>query len=128
MLRAFGIFILVLILNLNFSALKLLILLTDGDIKSNPRPTFEILKLVQGPFHQGHSKFGHTAGVQCACNSLYALCWSTVKRVTVWTTRDLDYILENGDCLLKTLNSNHALTLFRPGYFGAPKSRGGGGG
>ena len=87
-LLAFGIFILVLILtlNLNFSALKLLILLTDGDIESNPGPTFEILKVVQGSFHQGHPKFGHTAGVQCACNSLYALCWSTVKRVTVWTT------------------------------------------
>ena len=24
--------------------------------------------------------FGNTAGIQCACNSLYALCWSGVEK------------------------------------------------
>ena len=110
-LRALGVVILVLILtlNLNFSVLKLLKLLTDGDVESNPGPTFKILKVIQGSFHQGHPKFGHTAGIQCACNSVYALCWSVIKRVSVWTMSDLDYVLENGDCLYKSLNTN--LTL-----------------
>ena len=112
-LRAYGVVILVLILtlNLNFSALKLLKLLTDGDVESNPGPTFEILKVTQGSFHQGNPKFGHTAGIQCACNSLYALCWSAIKRVAVWTTSDLDYVLENGDILFKGLNTDMALNV-----------------
>ena len=41
--------------------LKLLKLLTDGDVESNSGPTFKILKVIQGYFHQGHPKFGHTA-------------------------------------------------------------------
>ena len=103
-LRALGVVILVLIL-------KLLKLLTDGDVESNPGPTFKILKVIQGSFHQGHPKFGHTAGIQCACNSLYALCWSVIKRVSVWTKSDLDYVLENGDCLYKSLNTNLTLNV-----------------
>ena len=45
------------------------------------------------------------------CNSLYALCWSTIKRVSVWTTSDLDYVLENGDSLFKSINTNMALNV-----------------
>ena len=52
-LRALGVVILVLIvtLNWNFSVLELLKLLTDGDVESNPGPTFKILKVIQGSFH-----------------------------------------------------------------------------
>ena len=51
------------------------------------------------------------AGIQCACNSLYALCWSTIKRISVWTTSDLYYVLENGDSLFKSINTNMALNV-----------------
>ena len=114
-LRALGVVILVLIVtpNLNFSVLRLLNVLTDGDVESNPGPTFRILKVIQGSFHQGHPKFGHTAGIQCACNSFYALCRSTIKRVSVWTTSDLDYVLENGgDSLFKSINTDMALNVY----------------
>ena len=49
-LRNFGICIIILILtlNFNFAVLKLLKLLVDGDVESNP------LKVVQGSFHQGN--------------------------------------------------------------------------
>ena len=90
---------------------QVLILLIDRNIENNPGPTFEILKVVQGSFHEGNAKLGYTAAVQCACNSLYPLCLYTVKRVTVWTTCDLDYILENGVGLFKTRNINHALNV-----------------
>ena len=50
-------------------------LLQDGDIKINPRPTCNVERVVQGSFHQGNRElFGETAGIQCACNTLYALC------------------------------------------------------
>ena len=100
-LHTFAIFaiIFILVVNLNLASVKLLKLLVDGDIESNPGPTCNFLKVVQGSFHQGDTKFGHTAGVQCACNSLFAICWSVIKRVTVWSTYDLDYILANGDSI-----------------------------
>ena len=112
-LRTFGfsIFILIVVLNLNFACLKFLILLQHGDIESNPGPTFKTLKVIQGSFHQGHPKFGETAGIQCACNSLFSLCWSVVKRVTLWSMWDMDHILENGDILYKSLNTHTALNI-----------------
>ena len=85
-LHTFGLafVILILNLNLNFDVLKLLKQLVDGDVESNPGPTtYDLLKVVQGSFHQGDPKFGQTAGIQCACNSLFSLCWSSIKRVTV---------------------------------------------
>ena len=49
------------------------------DVESNPGPTYSIEKVIQESFHQGNPRFGRTAGVQCACNSLFALCWSHVR-------------------------------------------------
>ena len=32
--------------------------------------------------HQGNSQlFGETAGIQGACNALYALCWTQIKQI-----------------------------------------------
>ena len=46
--------------------------------------------------------------MQCTCNSLFAICYSTVKRVSVWKSWDLDYILESGNDIFKNIN------IFRP--------------
>ena len=64
--------IVILYFNLNMSLLKITKLLADGDIESNPGPAYSLLKIVSGSFHQGHPKFGHTAGVQCVCTALFA--------------------------------------------------------
>ena len=49
--------------------------------------------------------FGATAGIQCSCNALYAICWTTIKQIGYWNMCDLDYILINkGDELFKQLN------------------------
>ena len=45
-------------------------LLQYGDIESNPGPVYNIEKVALDSFHHGDSRFGATAGVQCACNSL----------------------------------------------------------
>ena len=42
-------------------------------------------------------KFGQTAGIQCARNSLFAIAWSTVITVTIWKGLDLDNVLNNGE-------------------------------
>ena len=56
-------------------------LLQDGDIKTNPGPTYNIERVVQGSFHQGNRNFFEIAGIQCACKSLYALCWVEIKQI-----------------------------------------------
>ena len=53
----------VIICNFNVAFLKISKLLTDDDIESNPGPTYEIVKAVQGSFNQGHPQFGATSGV-----------------------------------------------------------------
>ena len=81
-------------------------LLQDGDIDTKPGPTYNIERVVQGSFHQGNRElFGETAGIQCACNSLYALCWVQIKQIFHWGKSDLDHILVEGDCLYKSLGT-----------------------
>ena len=68
--------------SLYFSSIGLLQL--SGDVESNLGPTYSTEKVIQGSFHQGNPRFGRTARVQCACNSLFALCWSQVETVSRW--------------------------------------------
>ena len=86
-------------------------LIIDGDIESNPGPTYVIEKVIYGSYHQGDQRFSNTVGVQCACNSLYTLCWSQIKKVNSWNTSDLDHILTEGDKLYKTLNTFDMLSV-----------------
>ena len=48
---------------------------------------------------------------QCACNALYAICFSIVKKVSIWKSFDLDYILENGDETFKTVGISRVMEL-----------------
>ena len=99
-------------LNLNFVCPILLRLLQDGDVECNPGPrNFAIAKSFQGSFHHGHVKFGETTGIQCKYNALFSLCWSTIKRVTAWKTWDMDYVLEKGDQLYKSVNVHTPLCM-----------------
>ena len=54
-LKLFMFFLIILTMyaNLNVSLIKLMRILNDGDVESNPGPTYRILKVVQGSFHQG---------------------------------------------------------------------------
>ena len=109
------IFILTLKLNINMAILKLSMLLLDGDIESNPGPppvAYKIQKAILGTFHQGHSKFGNSSGIQCSCNALFALCFSLMKKVSIWKPWDLDYILDNGDAVFKTIGIMRALSMY----------------
>ena len=78
-------------------------ILQDGDIENNPGPTYNIERVEQGSFHQGNRKelFGESADIQCACNSLYALCWVQIIQIFQWGKSDFDHVLVEGDCLYK---------------------------
>ena len=94
--------------SLYFSSIGLLEL--SGDVESNPGPTYSIEKVTKGSFHQRNPRFGRIAGVKCACNSLFALCWSQVKTVSRWNKSDLNHVLTEGDLLFKSLNVVDMLT------------------
>ena len=69
----------------------------SGNTESNLWPDYVIIKVVHGSFHPANQKSCSTAGIQCACNSLHALCWSKVKEASVWNSSDLDHTLTQGD-------------------------------
>ena len=98
--------------NFSLASYKLLKLLLDGDIESNPGPTtYAISKTTSGSFHQADIRFGETAGTQCLCNSLLSISWSLVRRVALWSSVDLDFILIKGDALYKSFNKRGYLTF-----------------
>ena len=94
--------------SLYFSSVGLLQLI--GDVESNPGPIYSIEKVIQGSLHQGNPRFRRTDGVQCACNSLFALCWLQVKTVSQWNKSNLNHVLTEGDLLYKSLNVLDMLT------------------
>ena len=72
----------------------------SGDIEINPGP---IQRVIRGSFHQGHQRFGQTAGTQCMCNVLYSVGYSIIKKVRYWNSWDMDYILTAGNNLYSSL-------------------------
>ena len=76
------------------------------DSETNPGPTYNTERVTQGSFHQRNRElFGDTGGIQCACNSLYALCWVQIKQIFHWGKSDLDHILVKEHCLYKSLGT-----------------------
>ena len=53
-------------------------LILSGDIDSNLDLSYAIGKAVVGSFHKRNQIFGTTAGMQCAGNVLFAICWSHI--------------------------------------------------
>ena len=57
----------------------------------------KLLKLCKDLLTKAIHSLEVTSGMQCACNSLFSICWSTVRRVAIWKNTDLNYILIKGD-------------------------------
>ena len=64
---------------------------------------------IQGSFSQTDPRFGESAGIQCACNTLVSLCWSANRRANIWKTSDLDFILTKGNELFEFVNLKRSL-------------------
>ena len=106
-----GVFILIVImmLNFNYASFKLLLLLSADDVETNPGPEFSLSKIIFASTNQGDFKYGETAGFQCACNALISACWSLCKKPSFWNKQDLDTILDKGDHLIKVLGYDRSL-------------------
>ena len=66
---------------------------------------------ILGLFHQSNRRLGHNDGIQCAFNSLCALCWSKLKNIFVWNGSGLAHILVEGNLLHKPLNTIDLLSV-----------------
>ena len=88
--------------------IKLKLLLLNNDIEVNTGPSF-FEKQIHGSFHQGHTKFGTSAGKQCAVIALFSLCFSVRKSINLWSDENLDAMLEYGNELFNSLNIDRFL-------------------
>ena len=102
---------LALVCTIIMNSFKVELLNITGDVELNPDP-YEVIKSVQGSFNQGNlSLFDETAGRQCACSAMFSICWSFVRKISCWTHRDLDHILNEGDNLYKSLKKESFLSV-----------------
>ena len=62
--------------------------------------SYNILKVFQGSYNQGHLKYNETAGKQCVCNALMSIVWTKIRKVSLWRKIDLDLILDRGDLFI----------------------------
>ena len=44
--------------------------------------------------YQGGVKFSETAGFQCMYNSCFAICFSLIKKVSLWKSNDINFIAD----------------------------------
>ena len=77
--------------------------LTSEGVENNPGPgPVAIRKVVQASHHQDDIIYGSSsAGKQCTANAYFAIIFSSIKRVGLWKSFDLDYVLEQGDKIFK---------------------------
>ena len=66
-------------------------------------------KILQGSCHQGHSKFGSSAGKQCVMNSLVSLMYSKVKPIRDWNSEDMNVVLNTGNELYQFLTRSSTM-------------------
>ena len=66
-------------------------------------PAFVTEKFIQGSTISLIQYFGETAGMQCSCNALLVVCCVKFCKVTCCNSFDLDFVLDLGDNLFKSL-------------------------
>ena len=87
------------------------VLKVAGYIESNLGP-YGLLKSLQGSFSQDIiGIFEEIVAPLCACNALFSICWSLVRKISCRTTQDLDHILIRADHLYKSFNKQSFLSV-----------------
>ena len=95
--------------NLHYGLVRATKLTCEG-VESNSGPrNCTIKKTIHASHHQGHVKYGRSAGMQCTSNAYLAIIFSTTKNINTWKPIDLNYILEQGDKVFKDVGVNQAL-------------------
>ena len=94
--------VLFLILNLHFTILNFSKLILEG-VESNPGPNPNVFtKTLLATRHQGHEKYGDSAGWQCTALVYFSIIFSFIKIPSRWAVFNLDYILDEGYQIYKS--------------------------
>ena len=97
--------------NLHYKHVKASQLTREG-IESNPGPrNYAIKNALLASHHQGHSRYGDSAGMQCTSIAYFSIIYSGFKRVGLWKSLDLNIILAQGDELVKSVKINKPLVV-----------------
>ena len=72
---------------------------------------YSVLKSFQGSYNKGHKRCGPTAGIQCTCVSIFSLCWSVLRKVSIWQSHDLDNMVCTGDKICQDLGVSKYLNV-----------------
>ena len=97
--------------NLHYGIVRYTKLTCEG-VESNPGPrSYIIKKTINASHHQGHVRYGRSAGMQCTSNAYLAVIFSKSKYINRWKPFDLNYILEQGDGIFKDVDVNQALAV-----------------
>ena len=83
-----------------YCVLRLKLIILADDIQTNLGPPIAV---IQGSYSQGYSKYGDAAGKQCAAVSLFTFSFSQNLQPGFWTTNIIDYIVDQGIELYKSL-------------------------
>ena len=68
-------------------------------------------KVINGNFCQTHEMFGEDAGNQSAAITLFSICWTKVRRISLWKIFDLEYLLHKGDSVFMNFKVNRRLNI-----------------
>ena len=97
--------------NLHYGIVRYTKLTCEG-VESNPGPrSYIIKKTINASHHQGHVRYGRSAGMQCTSNAYLVVIFSKSKYINRWKPFDLNYILEQGDGIFKDVDVNQALAV-----------------
>lgn len=66
-------------------------------------------QILQGSCHQGHPKFGASAGKQCVLNSLASLMYCKVRHTKDWNVNDMNIVLDTGNELYQFLTGSSTM-------------------
>ena len=86
-------------------------MMSNKSTESCASKPFSWKKAVLSTFQQANPQHGTTAGIQCTSNAFIDICFSVVKRVSIWKSFDLDYVLDQGDKLMKLLEAREILCI-----------------
>ena len=103
--------IIIVYLNSHYRSVILRNLTCEGGVESNPCPRpFAIRKAVQATHHQDDIRYGSdSTGKQCTFNAYFAIIFSSIKRLRLWKSFDLDYAMEQGGKMFKKVREDKKL-------------------
>ena len=84
---------------------------TNIPADKNSSLNYAFAEVISGNFNQGHPQYRESAGIQCGVIVIYSICFNIIRKVSTWTSNDLDFILKEGSDLFIKCGYDNILAL-----------------